>query len=159
MTLSLNLNLSDILEAKYPQGFTVPADIDISSFLEFADDDWDHRIDLDAHFEGDCVILVWSLEDVWERRSDLTKEQAWKVLIAARDAFQRDQSQRDFLESTALEMFPIGPQATEQLRQRLLGLVKKVESLPNDGISKAVTFAAIAKQIEELDHTLEQDGS
>jgi hypothetical protein len=48
VTRQLTVNLADVLERKYPSGFHVPADIDIGMFLEFADDDWDHTIDIDA---------------------------------------------------------------------------------------------------------------
>ena len=36
MKTKIEINLADILERKYPHGFHVPADIEISSFLEFA---------------------------------------------------------------------------------------------------------------------------
>ena len=52
MSRHLTVNLADVLERKYPSGFHVPADIDIGTFLEFADDDWDHPLDLDAGGTG-----------------------------------------------------------------------------------------------------------
>ena len=65
MTRHLTLNLADVLERKYPSGFHVPADVEITTFLEFADDDWDHAIDLDALLEAeDQVALLWSVDDV-----------------------------------------------------------------------------------------------
>ncbi|MBX9623993.1 MAG: hypothetical protein K2X82_09310 [Gemmataceae bacterium] len=114
MTQKLTLNLADILERRYPSGFHVPADIDLGTFLEFADDDWDHCLDLDAHLEAeDSVALVWSVSDVLARRPDLTTEQAWTVLVTARDDFRRGECHLDFIEATANGVFPVGPLAKE----------------------------------------------
>ena len=120
MTRHLTLNLADVLERKYPSGFHVPADVEITTFLEFADDDWDHAIDLDAMLEaGDQVALLWSVDDVLKRRPDLSREQAWRVLVTARDDFAKDACHLDFLESTANGLFPVGADAKLRLKTRV----------------------------------------
>jgi hypothetical protein len=103
----ITIDLADILERKYPRGFHAPADIPIDTFLEFADDDWEHRIDLAALLDDQRLAPVtFGVADVKERRPDLTDEQAWEVAQAARDDFARHRRHLDFLESTADAMFP-----------------------------------------------------
>jgi hypothetical protein len=51
----LTIDLSTILQQKYPKGFYAPADIPIDTFLEYTD-------------------------DVHEVRPDLTVDEAWEVL-------------------------------------------------------------------------------
>ena len=62
MTMTLEIDLADILENKYPNGFHAPADIDISSFLEFTDDDWRHEIDIEDLLAANRFIgVVWNV--------------------------------------------------------------------------------------------------
>ena len=128
MTRQLTINLADILERKYPHGFHVPVDVDISSFLEFADDDWDHSIDLNAILAADNeVALVWTIDDVHQRRPDLTEEQAWKVLVTARDDFLKDACHLDFIESTANGLFPKPEDIVQKLRDHVTGLLQELD--------------------------------
>jgi hypothetical protein len=102
----ITLDVANILKRKYPGGFHAPADIDIDTFLEFADDDWEHEIDLDTLLARDGqVALLLSTEDVYARRPDLTHDQAMDVLRMSRGDFLRDGCHLDFIESTAEGMY------------------------------------------------------
>src|ERR1700733_11162798 len=60
---NIEIDLADILEQKYPHGFHVPADIDLSLFLEFGDDDWTHDLDLKSLLAHDRrIALVFTTE-------------------------------------------------------------------------------------------------
>lgn len=159
MTQKLTLNLADILERKYPSGFHVPADIDLGTFLEFADDDWDHCLDLDAHLEAeDSVALVWSVSDVLARRPDLTAEQTWTVLVTARDDFRRGECHIDFIEATANGVFPVGPLAKELLCRRVKSLLTAVETLPDSGLTDPAGFSNLASRLEDLEMAIAAKG-
>ena len=80
----LTIDLADILKRKHPHGFHAPADLDIDTFLEFADDDWEHELDVhELLAEGQQIAVVWDIEDVQSLRPDLTDDQAWDVLRVA----------------------------------------------------------------------------
>ncbi|MGL4465722.1 MAG: hypothetical protein ACRC1K_26525 [Planctomycetia bacterium] len=159
MTRQLTLNLADILERKYPSGFHVPADIDITTFLEFADDDWDQTIDLDALLAAeDQVASLWSVDDVLDRRPDLTRVQAWQVLTTARDDFAKDACHLDFLECTANGLFPVGADAKLRLKTRLDALLAAVERLPDDGLADPARFGRMAAQIDDLEKAIAAPG-
>lgn len=159
MTRHLTLNLADILGEKHPSGFHVPADIDLGTFLEFADDDWDHTLDLDALLaDEDRVATLWSVDDVLSRRPDLSRTQAWQVLTTARDDFARDQCHLDFLESTANGLFPVGADAKLRLKTRLAALLAAVERLPDDGLADPARFGTMAAQIDDLEKAVTAPG-
>ena len=159
MTRQLTLNLADVLERKYPSGFHVPADIDIGTFLEFADDDWDHTLDLDALLAAeDQVTTVWSVDDVLSRRPDLTRHQAWQVLVTARDDFTKDACHLDFLECTANGLYPVGADAKLRLKTRVAALLAAVERLPDDGLADPARFGAMAAQIDDLERAVTAPG-
>lgn len=159
MTRQLTVNLADVLERKYPSGFHVPADIDIGTFLEFADDDWDHTLDLDALLAAeDRVATLWSVDDVLSRRPDLTRQQAWQVLTTARDDFAKDGCHLDFLESTANGLFPVGADARLRLKSRVAALLAAVERLPDDGLADPARYGAMAAQIDDLERAVTAPG-
>lgn len=131
MTRQLTVNLADVLERKYPSGFHVPTDIDIGTFLEFADDDWDHTLDLDALLAAEHrVATLWSVDDVLSRRPDLTRQQAWQVLTTAR----------------------------LRLKSRVAALLAAVERLPDDGLADPARYGAMAAQIDDLERAVTAPG-
>lgn len=78
----ITLDLADILKRKHPHGFHAPADLDIDTFLEFADDDWEHELDVHELLAGRQQIAdIWCVEDVQSVRPDLTDDEAWEVLL------------------------------------------------------------------------------
>jgi hypothetical protein len=155
MPLSINLNLAEILEEKYPHGFHVPADIDISNVIEFGDDDWEHPLDIDAHLEAeDKIALIWSVSDVLERRADLTMEQAWKVLTQGREQFLEGRCHLDFLEVTANQLFPVGANATQFVMQRLRSLLTDIEAAPNELLGAYGAVERTRELLDDLEHAL-----
>lgn len=79
------LDLAAVLKKRHPKGFHAPADLDIDTFLEFADDDWTHELDVhDLLAERRQIADVWGTEDVRSVRPDLTADQAWEVLRAVK---------------------------------------------------------------------------
>jgi len=156
MKRTLTINLGNILEEKSPHGFHVPADIDILNFLEFNDDDWCHDLQLDAILEAESMVaLLWSVDDVLARRPDLDEEKAWKVLVEARDDFQREKCHLDFIESTANGLYPLAS-ARLELTQRIEALLKIVELLPDTGLSLPHDVNRITNQLKELEKSLSE---
>jgi hypothetical protein len=120
----ITLDLAAILERKYPRGFHAPADIPIDTFLEFADDDWEHTVSLDDLLDGQrAAALTFTAADVKERRPDLTDEQAWEVARIGRDDFVRERCHLDYLECTADALFP---SVKRQALDRVYGLKFRV---------------------------------
>lgn len=159
MTRELTINLGDILEEKYPNGFHVPANIDVSMLLEYGDDDWSHSLNLDAVLEAENkVALIWSVDDVLARRPDLDEEQAWKVLVTARDDFLKDKCHLDFIESTANGLYPVGGLAQTLLVRRVEALLKSVAALPETNLSLPDQVAGIASRLDELEQSIAKAG-
>jgi len=159
MTRELTINLGDILEEKYPNGFHVPADIDLAMLLEFGDDDWSHCVNIDAVLEAeDKVALIWSIDDVLARRPDLDEKQAWKVLVAARDDFQKEKCHLDFIEATANGLYPVGGLAQTLLVRRVEVLLKTIEDLPGSNLSLPSQVADIASHLDELEKSIAEAG-
>lgn len=159
MTRELTINLGDILEEKHPNGFHVPADIDLAMLLEFGDDDWSHSLNLDAVLEADNkVALLWSVDDVLARRPDLDEQQAWEVLVTARDDYEREQCPLDFIEATANVRHPLGVSAQMRLTQRMEALLKTVESLSDSSFTKPDDFAGITRHLDELEKQIAKAG-
>ena len=151
MTHTLTINLADILERKYPRGFHVPVDVDISSFLEFADDDWDHAIDIDAILEAeDEVALIWSVDDVQLRRPDLTEEQAWTVLVTARDEFRKGDCHLDFIEVTANGLFPKPEDTKRKLREYVTGLLQQLDRDDHVGSTDTLLAQVCRHYLQQL---------
>ncbi|MCZ2341351.1 MAG: hypothetical protein LC104_06085 [Bacteroidales bacterium] len=159
MTHTLNINLDDILSEKFPNGFHVPADIDLAMLLEFGDDDWSHGLNFDAILEAeDQVALIWSVDDVLARRPDLDEQQAWKVLVAARDDYERNQCHLDFIEATSNGLYPVGECARRQLTRRVETLLKTLETLSEADFSQPDHVAGITSRLEELEKSMVETG-
>jgi len=160
MTRELIINLGDILGEKYPNGFHVPADIDLAMLLEFGDDDWSHGLNLDAVLEAeDKVALIWSVNDVLARRPDLDEDQAWKVLVAARDDYERNQCHLDFIEATANGLYPVGVTARLHLARRVQAILKAVEAFPDAGLLQPDHVAGIVSRLDALEKSITESES
>jgi hypothetical protein len=118
MTAFLTLDLADILADKLGGGITVPVHVDADEFLESADDDWDHELDLDrllADQRRAAVIL--SAADIRDRHPHLTDEQAWDVAGVVRDDL------RDMLDDFVASVVDLNhPSAKSALEGRLFRL-------------------------------------
>jgi hypothetical protein len=105
----LTLNLQDILTDALGETVHLPATIDIDELVEF-NDVQQYECDLQALLATERKIaLVWSIDDVKQRRPDLSDAQAWQVL----DTFQRHHDCNmevswDKLEQIAHDLFGSG---------------------------------------------------
>jgi hypothetical protein len=105
----LTLNLQDILTDVLGETVQLPATVDIEELVDFNDA---HKYECDLHellANERKVALVWSIDDVKQRRPDLSDDEAWQVL----DAFQRPhdckmQATWDKLEQIAYDLFGSG---------------------------------------------------
>jgi hypothetical protein len=101
---------------------------------------------------------VWSVSDVLARRPDLTAEQAWTVLVTARDDFRRGDCHLDFIEATANGVFPVGPLAKDLLCRRVKSLLTAAENLPDSGLNDPGGFSRLASRIEDLEKAIAAKG-
>lgn len=75
------------------------------------------EIDIDALLaERRQIAIVWSIEDVQQRRSDLTEDQCWEVLETAKDSHESDIGINwDVLEFHAEMLFGSAPDEAVEL--------------------------------------------
>ncbi|WP_437191128.1 hypothetical protein [Planctomicrobium sp. SH527] len=106
----------------------------------------------------DMVALIWSLDDVLTRRPDLDEEQAWKVLVAARDDYERNQCHLDVIEATANGLYPVGANARIQLTRRVEALLRTVESLQESSFSLPDHVTAITSRLDDLKKSMTKTG-
>jgi len=150
MKTKLEINLADILERKYPHGFHVPADIDINTFLEFADDDWLHEIDLHEMLAGDRrVALVYSTEDVKGVRPDLDDDQAWEILQQLKAACEDcPATMQEIIRQLADMSYP---NSKTTLRDRLARLASNIEALPDREHDNPAAYGEAAVKLDALE--------
>ena len=151
MTTTLEIDLADILGDKYPHGFHAPADIDISSFLEFADDDWMHEIDIEDLLAAKRLIgIVWNVQLVLDERPDLTDDQAWTVLQACQHHFEEvTDPMRETIRQQADELFP-KLKGKAALRARLAQVERRIEALPEDECTDPAAYGSVAVEIDTV---------
>ena len=160
MTTKLQIDLARILGDKYPKGFHTPADIDIDTFLEFAEDDWGHELDLNALLaESFRVALVLDLDDVKRVRPDLNDEQSWDVLQNFRAAVQEWRNPLlEIITDLADQTYPSAADAKLRLGERLRTLLRQVEALPADERTNPAVYGGIAAKIDDVEEALRQNG-
>jgi hypothetical protein len=151
MTTTLEIDLADILENKYPHGFHAPADIDISSFLEFADDDWKHEIDIDDLLAAKRLIgIVWNVRLVLDERPDLSDDQAWTVLQTCQPHFEAvTDAMRQTIRQQAEGLF-LKPQGKAALRSQLARIEQRIEALPEDECTDPAAYGCIGAALETV---------
>ncbi len=149
MNTKLEINLADILEDKYPHGFHAPADIEISNFLEFADDDWMHEIDIqDLLKENRQVGLFWTVQDVIDARPDLDDERAWVVLKACRPHFDPlADLMRETIKRLSADLFP-KPSGKAALRAYLARIERRIEALPEEESKDPAAYGSVAAELD-----------
>lgn len=158
MKTKLNIDLADVLKRKYPHGFHVPADIDIDAFLEFADDDWEHELDIDIHELLDdrrAIALIWDAEQVRSHYPHLTDAQAWEVLQACERHYSAEVglSWRD-VEEEVNNLYPDAAEAKERLLTRLNTLRRQVEALPAEERAAPAAYGEIAAKLDAVEAAL-----
>lgn len=81
---TIKLNLRDILEEKCLDSASVPVEVSLREFLDY-DDDWEHDLDVHELLAAQREIaVIWHVEDVQSVRPDLSDDEAWEVLQAAK---------------------------------------------------------------------------
>ena len=151
MCTTINLNLADLLEEKYPHGFHVPADIDLSTFLEYGDEDWTHDLDLeDLLAKKHLIGICWNVKLVLDERPDLTEEQAWKVLQACQPPLEEVTDHvRRTVRLMAREFFP-EPKGKDGLKACLAAIGRQVDALPEDEVTDPAAFGRIAATLDAM---------
>jgi hypothetical protein len=152
MTTTLQIDLAEILEQKYPHGFHAPADIDISSFLEFADDDWSHDLDIDDLLADRWLIaIIWNVQLVLDERPDLTDDQAWTVLQGCQPHFEEaTDPMRATIRQVAGELFP-KPQGKEALRAVLARIERQIEALPESELTNPAEYGSVGAALDAIE--------
>jgi hypothetical protein len=150
---TVEIDLADILEQKYPHGFHVPADIDLSLFLEFGDDDWTHDLDLKALLAKDRrIALVFDTEQVKALRPHLDDDQAWEVLQQFEAACE--DCQEPMLETIRKLADSAYPDDKAVLRERINRLAKEVEALPDRERSNPAAYGEAATKLDAIEAEL-----
>jgi hypothetical protein len=151
MTTSLEIDLATILERKYPHGFHAPADIDIGTFLEFADDDWLHEMDVEELLADKQLIgIIWNAQLILDERQDLSEDQAWRVLQACQPHFEEvTDPMRAIVQKVAGDLFP-QPQGKAAIRALLTQIERQVEALPDDEQTDPAGYASISVIVDDI---------
>jgi hypothetical protein len=150
---TVGIDLADILEQKYPHGFHVPADIDLSMFLEFGDEDWTHELDLKALLAKDRrIALMFDTEQVKTLRPHLDDDQAWEVLQQFESACE--DFQEPMLETIRQLADFAYPNDKAILRERLNRLSRAVEALPDRERTNPAAYGETAAKLDTLETEL-----
>jgi hypothetical protein len=151
MNTTLEINLADILEQKYPHGFHAPADIDIGNFLEFADDHWMHQVEIDDLLAANRLIgVVWDVQLVLDERPDLTEDQAWTILQACRPYLEEvTDPMRATIRRRADDQFP-KPNAKAALRAQLARIDREIEALPEDECTDPAAYGSVSARLDTV---------
>ena len=149
MTTTLEIDLADILEDKYPNGFHAPADIDIRTFLEFADNDWLHEIEVEDLLAAKRLIgIVWNVKVVLDERPDLTDDEAWIVWQAFQSHFEEvTDPMRATIQQLADDMYP-KLKGKAALRAKLARIEERIEGLPEDEATDPASYGSIAAELD-----------
>jgi len=151
MNTTLEINLADILEHKYPHGFHAPADIEIGTFLEFADDDWSHQININNLLAANRLIgIVWDVQIILDERLDLTDDQAWTVLQACQRHFEEVTApMRATIRYLADDLFP-KLKGKAALRAQLARIERRIEALPEDECTDPAAYGSIGAELDTV---------
>jgi hypothetical protein len=158
MTTSLEIDLATILEQKYPHGFHAPADIDIVNFLEFADDDWSHEVNIEELLADKQLIgIIWNVRLILDERPDLTDDQAWRVLQDCQPHFEEvTDPVRAIVRKVAADLFP-QPQGKAAIRAMLAQIERQVEALPENEQSDPAGCGSIAAIVDDIAQLLRRE--
>ena len=148
---TLEIDLADILERKYPHGFHAPADIDIGTFLEFADDDWMHEIDIEHLLTANQLIgITWKAQLVLDERPDLTDDQAWTVLQACQAHFEEfTDLMMKTIRQRADSLFP-KLKGKAALRAQLAQIEKQIDALPEHDCTDPAAYGSVAAALDTI---------
>lgn len=158
MKNTITIDLADAVRLELGSDTThIPATVDIAELFEFSAIG-DHELDLDNLLaKENKVALIWSVEDVKSRRPDLNDDQAWEILIEARDDFLRDRCHLDFIESTSEGRHPRGEEAKHRLRERAVTLLRQIEALPAIRLDPAA-YGKVAAHLDDAEEAVRKNG-
>ncbi|HEY4309172.1 MAG TPA: hypothetical protein VGN12_06940 [Pirellulales bacterium] len=151
MTTTLEIDLANILSQKYPRGFHAPADIEIGTFLEFADDDWSYQLNVEDLLATKQLIgIIWNVRLILDERPDLTNDQAWTVLQACQSHFEQVTDPiRGTVRAVADELFPRS-QGKVAVRALLTQIEQRLEAFSDHKRIDAAAYDAIASTLEGI---------
>jgi hypothetical protein len=150
---TVEIDLADILEQKYPHGFHVPADIDLSMFLEFGDDDWTHDVDLQSLLAKDRrIALVFDCDQVKTLRPHLDEDQAWAVLQQFEAAC--NDCQEPLLETIRQLADSAYPNDKAALQERITRLSQAIDALPDRERSNPAAYGGVAAKLDAIEADL-----
>lgn len=160
MTLKLEIDLADILADRYPHGFHAPADTDVTTLLEFADDDWRHELDLHALLAGrHAIALVWDADMLLSHYPHLTPDQAWEVLRECERNYTAEAGLTwDDVTGVVSDRFPDAAEAKQRLLDRLHALRRRVEALPDDPRTGPADYGGVAARLDDIEDLVRQAG-
>lgn len=171
---TITINLAEILESRLRHGFSVPVTIDVGDLIDYADDDWDETIDLDAYLAGRHeAAIIFSAKDVQMLRPHLTDTQAWEVAEVTRD--QTRDVVHDFMSDVADMNYPTTKQ--ELLRrvwngkvsltkpfvereeasgflQQLQIIERLIEKFPEDAMANPAIVGSIAAMLDDIERVV-----
>lgn len=125
---TLTIDLAAILGHKLQFGFTVPVPVDVDQLLEYADDDWEHELDLEGLLaERRQAVVLLDAGTVQDRHPHLTPDQAWDVVQVVRSDFEA--FAEDAIEDAVYFNFPT---ARMTLQTRLLNLRNSLDGRTDD---------------------------
>ena len=152
MTYTFEIDLADILERKYPQGFHAPADIEIVNFLEFGDDDWTHELDVMELLAKDHLIaVIRDVQLVLDERPDLTGNEAWKVLQDCQPRFEQVTDEvRQTVRQVAESLFP-KPSGKAAMRALFASIQGRIEALPDDVTTNPAAYGSVQAELDTAD--------
>lgn len=157
---TLDIDLAEILANKYPHGFHAPADLDITTFLEFADDDWQHTLDLHALLaEQHTIALLWDTDMLLSHYPHLTTEQAWEVLCECKQNYTAEAGLTwDDIAAVVNDRFPDAAEARQRLLDRLHALRRQVETLPDDPQTNPARYGEVSARLDDIEEWIRQTG-
>ncbi|MBA4068169.1 MAG: hypothetical protein C0501_31610 [Isosphaera sp.] len=160
MTMKIDIDLADIVASKYTQGFHAPADIDVTTLLELADDDWHHELDLRAVLAGQhAIALIWDADMLRSRHPHLTAEQAWEALRECERNYTAEAGLTwDDVSEVVNDRFPDAAEARQRLLDRLQSLRRQVEALPDDPRADPAGYGEVVARLDDVEDVIRRTG-
>lgn len=155
MKNTVRIDLAQILDDRYPHGFTVPASIDTDVLIEFGDEDWQYDVDIAEHLaESRRVGLIYSTEDVQVVRPDLDEDQAWDVLQQFQAACE-DCPDPMFETIQQLADMAYPPDRRALLAARLERIKQRIELLPKHESDNPAGYGEAAAHLDAVEAELD----
>lgn len=151
MSVTIEVNLADILKRKHPQAYQALAKIEFSNSLRY-DEFWSHEFNIaDLLAEKQLIGIIWNVQLILDYRPDLTRDQAWLVLQECERYFDEEitDSMQETIRLISERMFP-KPPGKATLKARLLQLGQLVEALPEGEDEYSSERSSIAAELAAI---------